>query len=518
MYRSLDIRAIAFCVLLVNVWGHATGNVLKFKSTGFNSCWSPVSDDTLALREPLALDQCSLTQWPDGPGQALTAQAPDTELRDIMSQIDPVRIKAITVKLVSFGTRHTLSSQTDPRRGIGAARDWIAAQMRTFAAASNGHMTITVPSYIQGPASGIPNNTRISNVIATLKGSSDPNRVYVVSGHYDSRVTDIMNGVSDAPGADDDASGVAVSMELARIMATHRPAATIILAAVAGEEQGLYGAAFLAQQLQEAGADVQGMFTNDIIGSSTADDGTVDANSIRLFAQGPPSTDTAAQAAARLSAGGENDSAARELGRFTAEVATNDATDMTGKCLLVANPCPRSGSLMKCVVRVIYREDRFLRGGDHEPFLQRGFPAARFTEPNENFAHQHQDVRVQDGMQFGDLTEFCDFDFIMRAGRVNAAAAWSLAQAPGTPKNVTIDTSVLTNNSTLNWVVGTDANLSGYEIVWRSTIDPFWTHVIPVGRTGKATVELSKDNVIFGVRAVGRNGFRSPATYPFPAG
>lgn len=393
-----------------------------------HSCGSPVSGNTLSLRD-LSLQQCSLADWPPGPGEALVPQAPDNELRQIMSEIDPNRIQAIIEKLVSFGTRHTLSSQTDPVRGIGAARDWIAQEMRTFAAASDGQMVVTVPSYIQGPASGIPNDTRISNILATLTGSSDPNRVYVVSGHYDSRVTNILNGVDDSPGADDDASGVAVSMELARIMATHRPAATIILAAVAGEEQGLFGANFMAEQLKAAGADVQGMFTNDIIGSSTADDGTVDPHNIRLFAQGMPSTDTPAEEAQRASVGGENDSPARELGRFVAEVATNDATDMTGK--FISSYFCNSVMLITGLVQVIYRKDRFLRGGDHLPFLQQGFPAARFTEPHENFAHQHQDVRVQDGVQFGDLIEFCDMDFIMRAGRVNAAAIWSLAQAPG---------------------------------------------------------------------------------------
>ena len=287
----------------------------------------------MGLRD-LNLQQCSLLDdWPPGPGEALVPQQPDAELRNIMSQIDPNRIKAIIEKLVSFGTRHTLSSQTDPVRGIGAARDWIAEQMNTFAAASEGHMNVTVQSFIQAPAPNIPTSTQITNIFATLKGSSDPNRVYVVSGHYDSRVTNLMNSVDDSPGADDDASGVAVSMELARIMATHRPAATIILAAVAGEEQGLYGATFMAQQLKAAGADVQGMFTNDIIGSSTADDGTVDPNSIRLFAQGMPTTDTPTEAAILESVGGENDAPARELGRFTAEVASNSETDMTGKLL-----------------------------------------------------------------------------------------------------------------------------------------------------------------------------------------
>ncbi|GJJ13834.1 hypothetical protein Clacol_008091 [Clathrus columnatus] len=458
--------------------------------------------DILTDRD-LSLDQCAFAgQWPPGVGQQFVPQAPDSELQSIMSQIDPTRIQAIIEKLVSFGTRHTESSQTDPVRGIGAARDWIAEQMRGFAEASEGRMVITTPSYIQQPVPDqIVNTTNITNILATIKGSVDPNRVYIVSGHYDSRVTNLLNNIDDAPGADDDGSGVAISMELARILATHIPRATVVLAAVAGEEQGLFGSTFMAQQFFEAGADVQGMFTNDIVGSSTADDGTKDPNDIRLFAQGIPSTDSPALASETVSIGGENDSPARELGRFVAEVGTNDDTEMT--------------------VRVIYRADRFLRGGDHEPFLALGFPAARFTEPNENFAHQHQDVRVVDGVQFGDLTEFVDFEFTARAGRVNAAALWSLAQAPGTPRNVTIDISVLTNNSTLTWVAGSDVdddNLAGFEIVWRSTIEPFWTHTIPVGLVNKMTIQLSKDNAIMAVRAVGKNGFKSPAAYPFPTG
>jgi hypothetical protein len=434
--------------------------------------------------------------WPPGPGARLKPQRPDRELLAILEEIDEDRIEATVRTLVSFGTRHTLSSQTDPHRGIGAARDWIAAELRRYAARSGGRMTVTVPSYIQQPASRIPTPTRISNVVATLRGSTDPNRVYVVSGHYDSRVTDVLNFTSDAPGADDDASGVAVSMELARVMATRRPEATIIFAAVAGEEQGLYGSTFLAQQLKNAGADVQGMFTNDIVGSSRGDDGTRDRHSVRLFAQGTPPNEDPTRAATRLSIGGENDSPARELARFVTEVADNRATDAR--------------------VRVIYRLDRYLRGGDHRPFLEQGFPAARFTEPNENFAHQHQDVRVENGVQFGDLPQFCDFDYIARVARTNAATLWSLAQGPGTPKDVFIDASVLTNDTVLLWSRGTDVDLAGYEVVWRPTTAPFWTHVIRVGDVTRVTINLSKDNVIFGVRAVDRTGHRSPATFPFP--
>ncbi|KAI0822914.1 Zn-dependent exopeptidase [Trametes gibbosa] len=446
--------------------------------------------------------QCATTDiWPKGPGKTLVPQAPTAELRTMLSEIDPKRVNTIITKLVSFGTRHTLSNQTDPVRGIGAARDWLAAEMRSIAkgARRGTNVTITVPSYIQQPVSRIPTPTNISDVVATIHGASDPNRVYVITGHYDSRVTDIMNFTDDAPGADDDASGVAVVLELLRVMIQRPPPpATIILAAVAGEEQGLFGADHLAQILADAGADVQGMFTNDIVGSSKGDEGKVDPLSIRLFAQGMPTTESASRTATRESIGGENDSPPRELARFVDEVATNDATGMK--------------------VRVIYRLDRFLRGGDHEPFLSRGFPAARFTEPHEDFAHQHQDVRVEadTGKQFGDLIEFCDFDFITRVARVNGAALWSLAQAPGTPRNVTLDTSVLTNNSTLLWALGSDAGLAGYEVLWRPTIAPFWTNVIPVGLVDRVTVDQSKDNVVFGVRAVGANGYRSPAAFPFP--
>lgn len=433
--------------------------------------------------------------WPDGPGKPLRARRADRELRAILKEIDPDRIRASVEKLVSFGTRHTLSSQDDPDRGIGAARDWIASQMRSYAAASGGRMSVTVPSYVQAPARGIPTPTRISNVVARLEGSSDPHRVYLVSGHYDSRVADIMDSTSFAPGADDDASGVAVTMELARVMARRRPAATIIFAAVGAEEQGLYGSTFLAKQLKDEGVDVQGMFTNDIVGSSRADDGTVDRTSVRLFVQGVPTTEDAKRAATRLSVGGENDSPARQLGRFVSEVASRRDTGMD--------------------VRLIYRADRYLRGGDQLPFLQQGFPAARFTEPNENFDHQHQLVRVENGKQYGDLPRFLDANYMAGVARVNGATLWSLAQAPGTPVKVAIDTAVLSNDTTLTWQPGSGRTAS-YEVVWRPTIEPFWQHVIPVGSGTRTTIDLSKDNVEFGVRSVGSNGYRSPAVFPFP--
>ncbi|MET8786134.1 M20/M25/M40 family metallo-hydrolase [Streptomyces sp. NPDC004589] len=428
----------------------------------------------------------------------MTVHPPTRELRALLQEIDPARIEATVRKLVSFGTRHTLSIQDDPARGIGAARDWLLAELRSYAAASGGRMTAELQSYVQEPASRIPTATRITNVIATLRGSVTPERVYVVSGHYDSRVTDVMDATSDAPGADDDASGVAVVLELARVMAKRRPASTIVFAAVAGEEQGLYGATYMAQQFKAAGVDVQGMFTNDIVGSSTADDGTRDPYTVRLFAEGVPSSETPEQAALRRSVGGENDSATRQLSRFVRDVADNDVTGMR--------------------VRVIYRRDRYLRGGDHIPFLERSYPAARFTEPAEDFAHQHQDVRVDEtGKQFGDLPEFCDFRYIARVARVNAATLWSLAQAPGTPRGAKIITSTLTNSTDLVWTRGTEPDLAGYEIVWRETTAPEWTHVIPVGDVTRQGVDLSKDNVFFGVRAVNKAGLKSPVAFPEPA-
>ncbi|KAG7099541.1 hypothetical protein E1B28_001375 [Marasmius oreades] len=407
------------------------------------------------------LVQSQLLDWPPGPGQILEPQQPDAELTGMLNQIDPARLRATVEKLVSFGTRNTLSSQTNPNRGIGAARDWIADQMRTFAASSNGRMNVTVQTFQASAGSGVPQGTVLSNVFATLKGSQDPGRVYVVSGHYDSRNSDDNDPNGDAPGANDDASGVAVSVELARVMATHQPKATIIFAAVAGEEQGLIGSAFMAQQLRSARVNVEGMLNNDIVGSSTADDGvTKDPFNIRMFVQGIPSTATSSQITTLIRAGGENDSPIRQLGRFVAEVSSNSITNMT--------------------VQTMWRADRFNRGGDHLSFITNGFSAVRFTEPNENFAHQHQNVRVQNGVQFGDLIDFCDFDFIARVAKVNGAALWSLAQAPGTPTGVTSNTGTLINNSTLTWNKDPQAD-AGYEVVWRATDTPQWTHVVPVG-------------------------------------
>jgi len=303
----------------------------------------------------------------------ISGPATDKGLRDLLSQVDPARIQATIAKLVSFGTRHTASSQTDPVRGIGAATNWVFGQMQAIAATSSGRMTVQKQTFTQSPTATLPVPTPITNVIATLQGTASPERFYVVTGHLDSRVTDILNFTDDAPGADDDGSGVAVALELARLFATHQFPGTLVFATVAGEEEGLFGSAFMAAQMKAAGADVQGMFSNDIVGASQAWDGTKpDPHSLRLFVEGIPTAATANDIGLMQSVGGENDGVTHQLARFVTDVAPFSLTGIN--------------------IRVIWRRDRYLRGSDHISFQRQGYPAARFTEPRENFDHEHRNV------------------------------------------------------------------------------------------------------------------------------
>jgi hypothetical protein len=418
----------------------------------------------------------------------------------MLREIDPDRIKATILKLVSFGTRHTASSQTDPNRGIGAATSWVFEQMQAAAAASGGRMTVQKQTFTQPVASNIPVPTTITNVIATLKGTASPERFYVITGHLDSRVTDVLNFTSDAPGADDDGSGVAVVLELVRVFATHQFPGTLVFATVAGEEQGLYGSAFMAAQMAAAGHDVQGMFSNDIVGASQAWDGTrPDPHTIRLFVEGIPTAVTQAQISLMQSVGGENDGVTHQLARFVTDVAPSGLTGIN--------------------VRVIWRRDRYLRGSDHISFQSHGWPAARFTEPRENFNHEHQDVRVADGVQFGDLPQFVDFNYTARVAKVNGAVLWALATNPSTPKNLQIHTTPPagfpgTNLTALNWDANPEPDLAGYEVVMRETTAANWTSAIGVGNVTSVTLNISKDNVQFGLRAIDKAGHRSPAAFP----
>jgi len=435
-----------------------------------------------------------------GTSPALTRQEPDQGLRDLVRHVDADRIQATVLRLTQFGTRHTASSQTDPARGIGAATAWVFQQMQAIAATSSGRMTVQQQTFVQPVSNRIPVPTTITNVIATLKGNASPERFYVVTGHLDSRVTDVLDFTSDAPGADDDASGVAVVLELARLFATRQFGGTLVFATVAGEEQGLYGSTFMAAQFKAAGADVQGMFSNDIVGASQAWDGTrPDPHTVRLFVEGIPTAVTSNQIAIMQAVGGENDGIARQLGRFVQDVAPRELTDMN--------------------IRLIWRRDRYLRASDHVSFQGQGYPAARFTEPRENFNHEHQNTQVVNGVQLGDLLQFVDSGYIARVAKVNAAALWSLATAPGTPKNVLIHATAPPkfsgiNTTTLTWNANTEPSLVGYEVVTRETTAPDWTNAIDVGNVTTVTLDMSKDNVQFGLRAVDQAGHRSPVAFP----
>jgi hypothetical protein len=433
-------------------------------------------------------------------GTASSVQTFDPALRALIGQIDPARIQATIEKLVSFGTRHTASSQTDPNRGIGAATAWVTQQMQTYAAASGGNMTVQQQTFVQPVSNRIPVPTTITNVIATLQGTASPQRFYVVTGHLDSRVTDVLDFTSDAPGADDDGSGVAVVLELTRLFATQQFPGTLVFATVAGEEEGLYGSAHMAAQMKAAGNDVQGMFSNDIVGASQAHDGTSpDPFTLRLFVEGVPTAATANDIGLLQATGGENDSKSRQLGRFATAAAPFNLTSMN--------------------IRTIWRRDRYLRASDHVSFESQGYPAARFTEPRENFNHEHQNTQVINGVQFGDLIDFVDFNYIARVTAVNAATVWALATAPGTPKNVQIHTTPPgtlsgTNLTTLSWDANPESNLARYEVVKRETTADDWTDTIDVGNVTTVTLDISKDNVQFGLRAVDTAGNRSPVAFP----
>jgi Zn-dependent M28 family amino/carboxypeptidase len=421
------------------------------------------------------------------------------DIPKIVAKISARRIEADIRKLVSFGTRNTLSEQDNPNRGIGAARDWLYAEFQKAAAQSGGRMTVEKQSYEQPRAPRIPQPTVVTNVVATLRGtqSESTSRVYVVSGHYDSMCSSPTDAKCDAPGANDDASGTAAVLEMARVMAKYQFDATIIFMAVAGEEQSLLGATYFAEQAKKTNMDIEAMFTNDIVGNTLGGNGVRDRRTVRVFSEGVPSNETQQEATTRRSVGGENDSQSRQLARFIKEVTERYVPAMK--------------------VMMIYRRDRYGRGGDHQPFLERGYAAVRFTEPNEDYRHQHQNIRIENGIQYGDLPQFVDFNYVANVARVNAASLAMLASAPARPKNVTMTTG-LSNDTDLKWEANKEPDVAGYEVVWRDTTAATWTNSRSVGNVLAYTLKgMSKDNYFFGVRAVDRQGNRSPVRYPRPA-
>ena len=416
------------------------------------------------------------------PAKATPAPDTDPEISEMVRGVSVERIQRSIFVLASFKTRHTLSDPLPSGDGIGGAASWIRAEFERASKESGGRLEVDLDSFEQPAAPPrVPQPAQITNIVATLPGT-DPDhtgRTLVISGHYDSRATNPLDSTSAAPGADDDASGVAAVLELAHVMSHYRFGATIVFLAVAGEEQGLYGSKHWAQAARERGLDIEAMFDNDIIGSSRSESGGVDRGTVRLFAQGvPPTAKPDDSLLAMLRAGGENDTPPRELARAVRDIAGQYVPSLK--------------------VRVIYRADRYLRGGDHLPFLENGYPAVRFTEPAEDFRRQHQDVREVNGVQYGDTPDHVDYAYTADVARVNGAALAVLARAPGPPRSVEIEAARLENDTTLRWEPGTEPGLAGYRIVWRETTAPFWENSmeVPKGVNRVRVPGVSKDNVV----------------------
>ena len=429
---------------------------------------------------------------------AIEPGAPDARIVAALRQVSAERIQANIDQLVSFGTRATISAQ-DPAsiaagRGIGAAREWIKAEFERYSKECGGCLEVKTDSFTEAPAERIPQPTVISNVYAVLKGTSDAQRIVLVTGHYDSRNSGTLDGKGDAPGANDDGSGTAVSLECARVLSKMKFPATIIFLTVAGEEQGLNGSSHFAKMAKEQGWNIEAALNNDIVGGDRSAE--QDHSVVRVFSEGLPAA-AAEQDIRRIRGlGGESDSGSRQLARYVADVGRAYAGDVGVKPMLV------------------FRLDRYLRGGDHLSFLQQGFAGVRFTEFREDFHHQHQDVRTENGIEYGDVPKFVDFDYVANVARLNAATLASLAAAPAPPANVHLLAKDLENDSTLTWDAVPGA--AEYEVLWRATTSPEWEHALKCGNTTRATLKLSKDNVIFAVRAVDGGGHASLAVVPVP--
>ncbi len=437
------------------------------------------------------------------PSKAAAAEGPmpvDGQIAAALKRISGERVRANIEKLVSFGTRSTLSAQ-DPAsiaagRGIGAAREWIQAQFRQYSRECGGCLEVMTDTFTEQPQDRIPQPTVITNVYAVLRGTDAENaqRIVLVTGHYDSRNSDTFNIKDDAPGANDDGSGTAVSLECARVLSQRKFPATIIFLAVAGEEQGLNGSHHFAEMAKDQKWDLEAVLNNDIVGGDRNPE--QDHSRVRLFSEGLPAAATEPDIKRIRALGGENDSTSRELARYVYDVGRSYHTGV------------------KPVL--IFRLDRYLRGGDHYSFNQEGFAGVRFTEYREDFHHQHQNVRTENGIEYGDLAKFVDFDYVANVARLNAATLASLASAPAPPANVHLLTKNLENDSTLAWDASPGGLAKEYEVLWRATSSPEWEHLHKAGGATRATLRVSKDNVIFAVRAVDAQGHRSLPVVPTP--
>jgi hypothetical protein len=405
--------------------------------------------------------------------------------------VDARRIEADIRRLAAFGTRHTLSATDHPTRGIGAAQRWVQAQFEGIAATSGGRLRVEADTFTVPAGGRFPRSAELTNVVATLAGT-EPGRVLVVAGHLDSRASNVLDGESDAPGANDDASGVAAVLELARQMAPHTFRATVVFLVASGEEQGLIGSRHWARAARQAGRNIEAMLNNDIMGNSRGANGVRDTRHVRVFAEGMPAAESEAALRRRAAAGGENDSPSRLLARAVADAQRRYHR--------------------RFAVRLVYRRDRVSRGGDHLAFNEQGYAAVRFSEMNENPRHQHQNVRVQDGVSYGDLPDLVDFRYVANVTRVNLAALAEMAWAPPPPTGVRLAAARGGAGTTLRWETPPDPDRLGYEVLWRATSAPDWERTRFVGETGEATAPLSRDDTIFAVRAVSRAGNRGLPT------
>jgi Zn-dependent M28 family amino/carboxypeptidase len=426
--------------------------------------------------------------------------SPDPLVNSGLGEISATRIQADIEKLVAFHTRNTLSAQDEASlasgKGIGAAREWIKSEFESYSRECGGCLEVKTDTFTQPVSERVNQPTVVSNVYAVLKGTSpaEAKRIVLVTGHYDSRNSTNENVTDPAPGANDDASGTAVSLECARVLSKLRFPGTIIFLAVAAEEQGLYGSKHFAELAKAQDWQIEAVLNNDIVGGDKSPG--QDPSRVRVFSESIPDGATETDLRRIRALGGENDSPSRELARYIA--ATAHSYHLPVAPLLE------------------FRRDRYLRGGDHISFSEAGFRAVRFTEFRENYDRQHQNVRTENGKQYGDLPRFVDFNYVANVARVNAATLASLASAPDVPQNVRLETKELGNDSTLSWDAPAGGRAAGYELLWRATSAPDWEHAQRVQNATRTTVKLAKDNVIFAVQAVDKEGHRSLPVVPEP--
>lgn len=433
-----------------------------------------------------------------GTASAQTIVQRDPALAALVNQVSSDSLRAYVQKLVSFGTRHTMSAPADAKRGIGAARNWVVHKFTEFGKASGGRMSAFVDTVtLQPDGRRVDTLTLLGNAMGILKGT-DPadDRVYIISGHIDSRVTDVMNRRADAPGANDDGSGTAAVLECARVLSAAKFPATIIFVAVAGEEQSLLGSTFLANKAKAANWNVDAVLNNDIMGSNNSSEtNLVDNTKLRVFSEAFSVTDTGRAFQNIRNLGLENDGRPRQLARYVKEIGERYVDNLE--------------------VVLIYRNDRFLRGGDHTPFVNKGYAAVRLTEMNENFNHQHQDLRTEKGVVYGDLPEFMDFEYLRKNTAVNLSVLASLASAPSEPQEVRVETRNLTNGTQLSWKAPKAGKPKGYYVVLRETSWPVWQKKFFTTNTS-ISLPYSKDNYFFAVQAVSEDGFESLPVVPTP--